>query len=394
MLTCFLFIQTDDLNTILSLRMDLQGQIEQPLQMRTPEEIWALQDNARTVIVLPTHWCGLYQVELPLLADRKAREAIPFALEDQLAQSLTQVHFVFDRAHYQNGKYLVVVIDKQIMANWMAKLSNLELSYDQITIDWFALQAGEGCVGTHAVLVNAPMFQGALSLDIWENFEHNWAKDLDWQIFTDSAALAEWSQIPRQQGSIYAWFAERLCKAKIINLCQGEFQHATSQATILRKYQLAGILAAAWLISFISIHLGLYTVVNHQSQKIDQQIAQSYRVFFPGAQQVISPKARITQLLKQSQSGNNANLWSLMESFSLALVQVKPDPASKTQSKMASQLQSLHYQSPILTAIFLCDNFSALEQIESFLRKRKVKVKQISAATEEDKVLAKLELSI
>lgn len=391
---CFLFIQSDDLNQILSLRMDMQGQIDQPLQMRTLEEVRALQENARTLVILPTHWCGLYRVELPLLSERKAREAIPFALEEQLAQSVTHVHFAFDRAHYHDGKYLVIVIDKQMMTDWMTKLSNLDLPYDQITIDWFALHKGEGCVETNNVLINTNVFQGSLSLDIWEHFERGWAQDVEWHVFADSASLPECAQASRQSGSKYTWMAERLSKAKVINLCQGEFQHATTQTTVLRKYQWAGMLAVAWLLAFIGIHYGLYTMVNQQSQKLDQQIAQAYRVFFPGAQRIISPKARISQLLKQSQSGNNANLWSLLESFSLALAQVKPDVMAKTQAKMASELQSLHYQSPVLTTIFLCDNFSVLEQIESFLRNRKVQVKQISAATEADKVLAKLELSI
>lgn len=394
-LTCFLFVQTDELNTILSIRMDMQGQIEQPLKLRTSEEIRALQDNARTIVVFPSQWCGLYQVELPVLSDRKAREAIPFALEDHLAQSLNQVHFAFDKAHYAEGKYWVIVINKQIMTYWMDKLSHLDIAYDQITIDWFALQPEEGCVATDTILIHTQAFQGALSLDVWEHSTHDWAKDLHWQVFADSPALSEWSNIPKQPHSIHIWFAERLCKAKIINLCQGEFQHATTQTTVIRRYQFAGILALAWLISFVAIHVGLYTFVHHQSQKLDQQIAQTYRVFFPGAQKVVSPKARITQLLKQNQSGNNTALWSLMESFSLALVQAKPEGVTKNHvTKMASQVQSIHYQSSILTVLFLCDNFSALEQIELFLQKRRVRVKQISAGTEEDKVMAKLELSL
>ena len=392
---CFLFIQSDTLDTFLTVRVDMQGQIEQPLKSRTIEEIRMLQDNARTIIVFPAHWAGLYKVELPLLSERKAREAIPFALEDHLAQSLNQVHFAFDKAHYREGKYEVVVIAKQIMTHWMQQLSDLGIAYDQITIDWFALETGEACVDTDTVLVNAVSFQGALSLDVWDHNAQAWAQELHWLVFPESRALQERSQVSQHQHSIYLWFAERLCKAKIVNLCQGEFQHATTKTTVMRKYQLAGILALAWLISFIGIHVGLYTYINHQSQTLDQQIAQSYRVFFPGAQQIISPKARITQLLKQSQSGGNTSLWSLMESFSLALSEVKPTTGDKNHvAKGIPQIESMHYQNPILTVLFLCDNFSALEQIESFLQKRHVQVKQISAATEADKVMAKLELSL
>ena len=89
---------------MLTVRVDMQGQIEQPLQMRTIEEIRVLQENARTIVVFPTAWCGLYQVELPLLSDSKARVAIPFALEDHIAQAVAQVHFGFVKVYYRNGR--------------------------------------------------------------------------------------------------------------------------------------------------------------------------------------------------------------------------------------------------------------------------------------------------
>ncbi|MCX7119399.1 MAG: hypothetical protein NTZ86_06000, partial [Legionellales bacterium] len=127
------------------------------------------------------------------------------------------------------------------------------------------------------------------------------------------------------------------------------------------KYQLAAILAAAWLVSFIGIHVGLYMLITHQSQKIDQQIAQSYRVFFPDAQQVISPKVRVEQLLKQNQLGHNAALWSLMESWSLAL-HAQAEPLPKQSAKTALTVQTLQFQNQILTVVFRCDNFSALEK--------------------------------
>jgi general secretion pathway protein L len=391
--TWYIFIQSDDVSELLSLRMDMHGQIDQPLQMRPIAAIQTLQANARTIIVLPAHWCGLYQIELPLLAERKAREAIPFALEDMIAKPVAQVHFAFDKNFYRNGRYLVVVIDKTVMTQWMAKLEDIDLNYDQITLDWFALQPGEGMVDIQSVKVNAEAFQGTVTLDIWERIDHAWSQQIEWTLFSDSAVLPEWSTVPKQSTQRLVWVAQRLFKGKMFNLCQGNFQHATSHTQIVRKYQFAGILASAWLVAFIGIHLGLYWFVTHQTQKIDQQIAQSYRVFFPGATQVISPKIRVAQLLQQSQLGNNAALWSLLESFSLAAVQASSKIA-QPNVKMESMVQTLQFQNQVLTVLFHCENFAALEQIESFLQHRHIHVQQISAATEADKVVAKLELSL
>lgn len=394
MLTCFLFIQNEDLTSILSMRMDMYGRVEHPVQIRTIEEIRALQVNARTIIVLPTEWCALYQVELPLLPDHKAREAIPYALEDHLAQPVTKVHIAFDKAHYRDGKYLVVVIDKHIMTEWMTRLSNLDLDYDLITIDWFALHPGEGWVSEYAVIIHSPAFQGAVSLDIWENYTQIWAANIDWQVFAESATHPAWAAATRHTENRHALVAERLCQTKNLNLCQGALQHTTSQTQVKRWYQLAGILALVWVVSFIGIHIGLYMVTAHQSQILDQQIAKSYRVFFPGAQQVISPKIRIMQLLKNDQLGNNATFWSLIEKLSLALVQAQPGATHPPAAKIASSVQALQFQNQVLTVMFHCDNFSELENIEGYLQKTQVHVHQVSAATENEKVVAKLELSL
>ncbi|MCR9192286.1 MAG: type II secretion system protein GspL [Gammaproteobacteria bacterium] len=387
-LTCFLFPDKSDEHTILSLRLDMQGQVDQPLQPRSVADVRVLQEQARTIVVFPTSWCGLNQVELPLLPDRKAREAIPYALEDGVAQSLTQLHVAIDRAYHHNQHYLALVIDKQIMIDWMNTLEDWGVNYDVITVDWFALAQGEGCVSEHHVMVNSPAFQGTLTLDIWDHQPHIWADDLQWYTFAQSANVETLSEVVPITVSFYEWVAARLLKTKPMNLCQGVFQHATSQTQVKSWYYRAGWVAGLWLLAFIGIHIGLDRMISKQSQALDQQIARVYHVFFPQSQQVVNPKVRIKQLLKQGQTGSNIQLWSLFENLSAVLSQNMQ--ASKQQKAL---VQSLQFQNKSLTVTLVCDDFAALEDIEAALRKKQVHVQQLSAATEAEQVVAKLELS-
>lgn len=377
--------------------LDLQGHVVQPLQIRSVEEIRTLQDNARTIVVFPSEWCGIYALELPLLSEHRAREAIPFALEDQLAQPVSQLHFVFDKAYYQKNHYLVVVIEKQRMRDWMHKLSALDLAYDVITMDWFALSQGEGCVLEQSVIANAEQFLGSLSLDIWDAHAHDWAADLRWHVFADSAKVQNIPEVSPSPNGHHLWVSERLLNTKLMNFCQGEFQHATRQTQVKRLYHIAGVVAAVWLLGFVGIHFGLNRMIAHKTRQIDEQIATSYRVFFPQARQVVSPQVRIGQLLKQSQMGQNGALWSLMESLSLVLAQAHtatPVKNTASASHSVTRVQTLQLQNQVLVVTLVCDGFSALEHIESALRKRQIKVHQLSAATEKDQVVAKLELSL
>ena len=270
----------------------------------------------------------------------------------------------------------------------------MNVDYDLITVDWFALHPGEAWGGEQSVVMNTSHFQGAVSLDIWENYAKTETAHIDWQVFTDSPSRSQWSKVPRLSQNRYEWIAQRLEKAKPINLCQGALQHTTSQSQVARKYQWAGLLAAAWMVSFVSIHLGMSLQISHQTKNLDLQIAKIYREFFPGAQQIISPKLQIMQLLKKGQLGNNANFWSLIESVSIAFTQGASANAQTAAANMPAEIQAWQFQNQILTITCRCDTFAVLEKIEAFLQTKHVHVHQLSAATEDKNVVAKLELSL
>jgi len=383
-LTWFIFVKQSSEDGLLSIRLDLNGQVDQPLKKRSPAEINALQLHCKTLLILPSEWCSLLELALPWLADRKAREALPFALEDHLAQPVTQLHFAFDRAYYQNNSYLVVTIQKQRLQEWMQRFKEWGISYDAITLDWFALSPGEACVLENGVLVSSADFNGAVSFDVWQVFPHDWAKQLHWITCQDSAESEPMSMMTSYAGSTYQWLAERLFANKYINLCQGEFQHDTRATQVKRWYRLSGMLAGIWFVCFLGLHAGLLFMMSYKNSKLDKEIANVYHVFFPEARQVVSPKTRVMQLLQKNQTGHDAVLWTLIAKLSMVLAQQHP----------LTVVQTLQFQNQVVTATLICTSFSILEKIEAQLQQSHLHVHQLSAATEAQQVVAKLELSL
>ncbi len=129
-----------------------------------------LQENARTIVVLPTASASLHVLTLPWLSERKAREAIPFALEEVIAQPVSEVHFAFDKAHYSNGQYLVVAIDAAFLSQCIGLLDELDIDFDVLTLDWFALKTGEVFVAEDRVLMAMNTFKGALSVNLAQRY--------------------------------------------------------------------------------------------------------------------------------------------------------------------------------------------------------------------------------
>lgn len=392
--TWYIFVNQSTENSVLSIRLDLNGQVDQPLDKRSAADIQALQDQSKTILVLPIQWGNCLELALPWLAERKARQAIPFALEDHFAQPVTQIHFAFDKAHYHNNLYLIVSIEKNKIQTWIQHMHEWGIAYDVITFDWFALDPNQACALDDYILVYAPDFKGAVSRDVWDVYPHEWGKQLQWIMCQESPARSQADPATIVHAhSCYQWIAQGLHSRPYINLCQGEFQHDTRAVQIKRWYRWSGMLAGLWLLSFLAIHGVLYGVLSHRNTRLDAQIAQVYKSFFPDARQVISPRTRVMQLIQKNQMGQDAVLWSLLTRLSQVLAS-KPSEGGRHVLPDTTQLEGLQFQNQVMTVTLMCDNFAVLEHIETQLKNAHIHVHQVSAATEAKRVAARLELSL
>ncbi|WED42092.1 type II secretion system protein GspL [Legionella cardiaca] len=388
MATCFLYVQHLTETSCLSLSLDQQGKVAAPLLERDFNEIKTLQKNCQTILVLPTQRFSLHRITLPWLAEKKARAALPFALEDKLAQNVNSLHFAFDRNHYQDGQYLVVVGDKTYLEELIARFDALEINFDSITLDWFALNQQEIAVLNSCLLVNKSDFQGAVSSDLADFFLNQpgtTSEEYSFYVFPDSNQTF----LPPQQGLIkeisddsHVWLAQRLKATKLINLCQGELEHGGSQSSTKRWYQAAILMSLLWVIALLGTNAIRLYYLNKEAATVETQIAAIYHEFFPQAQQVISPKFRITQLLKANQNNSDMSFWTLLNIL------------AKASKNSPMNVEQVRFQNQTLLVTLTTKNFEELESLQTHLQKMNIKVRQTQASTENKKVLGTLELSL
>jgi general secretion pathway protein L len=105
-------------------------------------------------------------------------------------------------------------------------------------------------------------------------------------------------------------------------------------------------------------------------------------VFFPQAQQVISPRFRIGQLLKSQKNLGDNPLWLLLNQLTQAMQQG------------GSTIEQFKFQGQTLHVTVLSHDFDALEALQTSLQKAGVTVKQSQASSHEKQVMATLELSL
>jgi len=379
-----LFILTEQFNSKGSncILLDKNGQILEPLAARTAEEIIALQQDAYTILVLPSTRSGLFSIELPRLDARKARAAIPYALEEEIAQPISSMHFAFSNRFYQNKHYLVVATDTTFLQQLTAQFQEENIYFDEITTDWFALPSNSGCITHTCLLVNNTDFKGALTGAIAEDFLAT-HPELPLISFNNSLPKlsAESSQLIDTQDQ--EWIAKQLLQAPRINLCQGAFKKETQEVTTRFWLRLSVGFAGGLLACWLSLTVLSLLLINHKTNQVDEKIAAIYRNFFPDAKRVISPRFRISQLLDTGESSRKeAYFWMLLGKL------------VNTFNADTVTMDDLRFQNETLSMTLSAKDFSALEQLRERLQKEGVNVSQSQASSQDGAVIATMEMTL
>ncbi len=380
MATCFLFLDALEPEGFLCLHLNDSHAVDAPFMRRTADEIIALQANSKTIVVIPTGFASIVRLALPWFGERKAREALPFALEEELASPVSELHFAFDRAHYQAGAYCVVVVNKLLLQQWLDALKAQRIVFDTMTLDWFALNEGEALITDNSLLVYDVELWGSLSPELAEIFL-NQSQDLSGYVFSDSVPMTtqpNWTY----SDDVYASFvAKRLANQSILNVCQGDFKHEAKKNTRLAPwYYGAGLLFGLWIIIFLSLDLFKLYRLASQEKVYDQKISSIYHTFFPEATEVVQPKMRIEALLKSNAFIEQGGFWSVLASLSLAF------------HADEIEIKSISFQGDVTLLTLVSQNFTVLEKFEEQLRRSHVQVKQIDASTHIKEVHVTLEL--
>lgn len=380
--TCFLFIQHLTDTSCLSLLLDDDKKVSAALALRTFADIQLLQQAAKTIIVLPCERCSIHHIPLPWISEQKARLALLYALEEQLAQPVASVHIAFDKKHYQNKHYLAVAIDRVYLQQVIDRLNVSIRPFDKVTLDWFALGRLDACISETSVLAYDDIFQGALSTELAAMYFSKRQSQTPIWMFHDSAPAMKSTTFELMDGSFYEWVAKRLLETQPMNVCQGDLQLSTVEKTYVRWYQLClGLACVSLSIFLITYGLASYQL-SHQMNTIDKEIATQYHEFFPNASTVISPRFRVEQLLKSQTSNADEVLWTLLDKLAFAIGQV---PVS---------IEQFNYDQSMVSLTLTASDFSALEALQLRLQKAQVHVTQVQASLHEKHAQATLELRL
>jgi general secretion pathway protein L len=360
----------------------------------------------RVIVLVPGTDALLAEPVLPLKSGAKLAQVVPFALEEQLATDVEDLHFAVGKREARAGTPVTVVSHAR-MEEWLGALREARLGADAICAETAALPHTPNGVtllidGNRvyvrredtpgAVLEVEPLIE-ALQLALAsgeESREHVtiYVSETDYERERDLleglrefTASLQLKLLPDGPLPLLAGVAARHAP---VNLLQGRYAAKTKLNVSLAPWRYAAILAVV----FFAAHLGLktwqYFHYRSAETRLDAQIADVYQQAMPGAAvppPALARKQMESRLAQLRGSGTVSGMMTTLVMLGDALAQTP-----------GANVEALSYRDNITDLRVLAPSVDALDRISKVAGSRGVSAKIESANPRDSKFEGRLQL--
>lgn len=360
----------------------------------------------RILVVAPAEEMLLTHVAIPTKNQQRLIQAIPFTLENELAEDLDQLHFVSGERG-KNGNTPVVVIARDRLSDWLVQLKAVGLQTYGLYPDLLGLPltAGHWSLFLHPgrVLVRTGIDSGFCidpenlrelltlaydqadtppeQLDLYQSSGFDMPGDL--------LDYLEQQLCPVQQhkslGGLAPLLADNLHEKQAINLLQGQFKQIDKRAVQWRRWLPAAVVFGLLVCLSIVSSIVDYVRYGDDLTRLTAEIEQTFRQALPETKRVIDPKAQMEQYLRQLRSGQAAGGADFLGIIAL--------PAAVIATRKESQLENISYRDGQLDLKITLKELPALEEIKKQIEAGHYTVEIRSANVSGDQVSAHLRIT-
>ncbi len=285
--------------------------------------------------LLPSSLILMTEVRLPN-DSRAARQAIPFQLEEQLADDLDRQHFVVGPA-IAAGHYPVAVVARALMDSWLARFQDAGLTLQALLPDTLLLPApGDSLYGLdwrQQVLIRTKSWAGmAIDSSAFSPWWSQAGNELSLPLHLYRAEDSDGSQVfaadnldpqPLDRPPLEL-LASNLTQALSGNLLQGDYRQQNPTGDLLRNWRVPAIIL---ILLFIAQMAGLAwdnQQLKQTKTALDKQISQVLTDTFPDVRRVVNARSQMSQRLRALRSaGQGDALLPLLDKLVLPLQQVQ-----------------------------------------------------------------------
>lgn len=283
----------------------------------------------RLVVLVPGDAVLLCRAAVPVQKSVQKRrllaQAVPYALEDQLAADVETLHFAFGQV--SSDQVAVAVIDRALMDGWLARLRAAGLNPSALVPETLLLPWQEGawqlaCLENCCLLrtgeqagfamdaANATLLvQQALTEAEAARPQRLVTHGADGLAPGDIEVAAEPQPLPDE---ILPWLASHYDERLAINLLQGSYSRRERFGQYWRPWRLAASLAALLLLVQAGVTIADHQRLSRERLALQEQVEAIYRQAFPEARKVVNPRVQMERALKELRGGGGGGLNQLL----------------------------------------------------------------------------------
>jgi general secretion pathway protein L len=295
-----------------------------PLSLAAPRAV-----GRRICVLVPGTDVLLTEPEVPMKAGTKLHQVVPFALEEQLADDIDDLHFAIGKRAADSAKTPVAVIRRSLMDEWLTALKSNGLDPESMYTESDLLPQNPGqaiALMEEDVVIVRPPSGSPVTLPVEALGE---ALEIAQQGTGDQAATggrglilytgaAEWHQhsakiealrerfdgikIQLLSAGPLALFGQQLPTATPINLLQGSYAPTKARTVGWQSWKIAAIL----LVCLIGLHVAgkaaELTALKHSEHTLDASIGDTFRQAMPGETNPTNARQRMEARLAAAQN--------------------------------------------------------------------------------------------
>ena len=260
-------------------------------------------------LVLPGDRINTHLTTLSAKNERQIRAAAPFAIEDDVASDLEDVHLALGPLVSETGIRIVQAIDRQYMSAWLDAAKATGLALNSIVADHTLLSSSdEACrrlqVGERTLI----------SYGLWSASIDNALKDqITLPAITEATSIMSLSPEPEadvpkiteiQVDDPLSYLSEKTF-GSTISLMQGEFEgrHESGNSPLdFGQWRMPAVLLAsvALLLSGLTTYEGVRYRQETQNARVETESI--FKAAFPDVTRVVNPRAQLRAQLGSSGS--------------------------------------------------------------------------------------------
>jgi general secretion pathway protein L len=339
----------------------------------------------------------LAEPELPLKSGVRLQQLVPYALEEQLADNIDELHFALGRRAADSNRTPVAVVARELMNLWLAELRAAGLEPDCLYADSELLPVNPGqavaLLEEDTVFVRAPgappvslpidalaealgiaasppRAAGALAAaGADESTAGDAARGLilysgtaEWQQHSAQveAARAPFASVKVQllSDGPLALFAQQLPGTAAINLLQGAYAPKSSRAAGLSAWRVAAML----LLALVALHLvgkaAELRVLKAREHEVDASISDTFHRAMPAEPGTTDARRRMEQRLAAVRNGGGSSgLLSALQAVTQA-----------RGGAPGTSVQSLNFHDGLLELTLNAPDAASLDHLSQQLR--------------------------